>query len=95
MQARTICRTCEALLILRQEEDRWSLYCPKDGGFVNVVPGQHDIPASYADECQQRAAYPNRFSLTDDHVVAYEEAAALKRVYLQASSTAFAAATAD
>lgn len=91
MQARTTCQTCDSLLVLTHEEGRWFLRCPKDGGFVNVKPGEHVLPASYADDCQQRAANPKAFDLTGEQGNVYEAAARRKRAYLQASTAAPAA----
>ncbi len=85
MQARVHCRTCNTLLVLTHKDGRWLLRCPNDGGFVNLMPGEHTLPASYVDDCQQRSASPGAFNLTRTQGDAYEEAAALKRVYLQAS----------
>lgn len=87
-QARTICRTCGTLLVLTHREQRWFLRCPKDGGFVNLTPGEHEIPAGYADDCHRRAADTSAPQLTSAERMTYAGAAALKRAYLQACAEA-------
>ncbi|MDO8505646.1 MAG: hypothetical protein Q7S48_03660 [bacterium] len=89
MQARTSCQTCGTLLVLtHDEEEHWSLRCPKDGGFVNLTPGKSTLPESYDKECQMCVSALEDHGLRPGAGKAYEDALVLIRRYREMRATA-------
>ncbi len=94
MQARTSCQTCGTLLVLTHEDGHWSLRCLKGHGFVNLTPGENNLPEAYAYNCLQRFNAPEDFGLLPAVGLNYQNAAELTDAY-DATSVATACVSAS